>query len=330
MRVTHPGYGTPLASVPVPELRRDELSGRWVLLAPGRAARPHTFGSSAPDAPGPDACPFCPGNEHLTPPEVYRTGDGAPDTPGWRVRVVPNLYPIVGGPEAGPGATGAHEVVVLSPAHRDSFAQLDDAQATEVLTVLRDRARHHLAAGRTFVQVVINQGRAAGASIEHPHAQIVALDLVPPAVAQAVERFGAAGHDLVVADLDDAGEGLRLVDGPVAAWCPRAGSTPYEVRVALRAGGSRFDEAGDGDMQTLADAARAVLARLALATGDVPYNLVVHTAPPGTTRDSFHWYVEVQTRMAVIAGFEQGTGILVNTVPPEVAAEQLRDAGESS
>ncbi len=142
MRVTHPGYGTPLASVPVPELRRDELSGRWVLLAPGRAARPHTFGSSAPDAPGPDACPFCPGNEHLTPPEVYRTGDGAPDTPGWRVRVVPNLYPIVGGPDAGPGATGAHEVVVLSPAHRDSFAQLDDAQATEVLTVLRDRARH--------------------------------------------------------------------------------------------------------------------------------------------------------------------------------------------
>jgi len=308
------------------ELRRDELSGRWVLLAPGRAARPHTFGSAGADVPGPDACPFCTGNEHLTPPEVYRTGDGAPDTPGWRVRVVPNLYPIVGGPDAGPGATGAHEVVVLSPAHDHSFAQLDDVQAAEVLTVLRDRARHHLAAGRTFVQVVINHGRAAGASIAHPHAQVVALDLVPPAVALAVERFDAAGHDLVVADLDRAGDDLRLVDGPVAAWCPRAGSTPYELRLALRSDGSRFDEARDDDMRPLAGATRSVLARLAVATGDVPYNLVVHTAPPGTSRESFHWYVEVQTRMAVVAGFEHGTGILVNTVPPEVAAQELGGA----
>jgi UDPglucose--hexose-1-phosphate uridylyltransferase len=309
----------------MPELRRDELSGRWVLLAPGRAARPHTFGSPEPDPRGPEACPFCPGDEHLTPPEVYRTGDGAPDTPGWRVRVVPNLYPIVGGPDAGPGATGAHEVVVLSPAHDHSFAQLHDVQAAEVLTVLRDRARHHLAAGRTFVQVVINHGRAAGASIEHPHAQIVALDLVPPAVARAVERFGAAGHDLVVADLDRAGDELRLVDGLVAAWCPRAGSTPYELRLALRAGGSRFDEAGDGDMNLVADATRSVLARLATATGDAPYNLVVHTAPPAARDKPFHWYVEIQTRLAVVAGFEQGTGILVNTVPPELAARELRE-----
>jgi UDPglucose--hexose-1-phosphate uridylyltransferase len=312
----------------VPELRRDELSGCWVLLAPGRAARPHTFPASSGDArTAPAGCPFCPGNEQMTPPEVYRTGGGAPDTPGWRVRVVPNLYPIVGGHEAGPGATGAHEVVVLSPAHEASFARLDEQQAAEVLTVLRDRARHHLAAGRAFVQVVINHGVAAGASIEHPHAQIVALDLVPPAVAQAVERFEDAGHDLVIADIDRAGDGLRLVDGPVAAWCPRAGSAPYELRLALRAPGSRFDEAGDGDMRALAAATRSALARLAAATGDAPYNLVIHTAPPGERDKSFHWYVEVQARLAVVAGFEQGTGILVNTVPPELAAVELREVG---
>jgi UDPglucose--hexose-1-phosphate uridylyltransferase len=314
----------------MPELRRDELSGRWVLLAPGRSARPHTFPSSAPDAPGGAVCPFCPGNEHLTPPELYRTGGGAPDMPGWRVRVVPNLYPIVGGADAGPGATGAHEVVVLSPAHEASIAQLDRQQATEVLTVLRDRARHHLAAGRAFVQVVINHGRAAGASIEHPHAQIVALDLVPPAVAQAIERFEDAGHDLVMADLDEAGDGLRLLDGPVVGWCPRAGSAPYELRLALRSPGSRFDDAADGDIQPLADATRSVLARLGGATGDAPYNLVVHTAPPGAGDKSFHWYVEVQTRMAVVAGFEQGTGILVNTVPPELAARELRAAPDEA
>ena len=306
------------------ELRRDELTGRWVLLAPGRAIRPRTFPMPASSAPAPAACPFCTGNEHMTPPEVFRTGSGAPDTAGWRVRVVPNLYPIVGGDDAGPGATGAHEVVVLSPAHGHSFAQLDEAQAADVLTVLRDRARHHLAAGHAFVQVVINHGRAAGASIEHPHAQVVALDVVPPAVEQAVERFAAAGHDLVVADRDGAGEDLRIVDGPVAAWCPRAGSTPYEVRLALRSPGPCFDRLDDSDVSRVAEVTRSVLGRLAVATGDAPYNLAVHTAPPGAAPDAFHWYAEVQTRMAVVAGFEQGTGILVNTVPPELAANQLR------
>ncbi len=284
----------------MPELRRDDLTDRWVLLAPGRAARPHTFPPAARDgrvAAG--DCPFCPGHERLTPPEVYRTGEGAPDTPGWRVRVVPNLYPIVGGDDAGPGATGAHEVVVLSPDHDRTFARLDERQATEVFAVLRDRARHHLAAGRAFVQVVINHGRAAGASIEHPHAQLVALDFVPPAVERAVERVVAAGRDLVVADLDAAGEEGRVLDGPVPVWCPSAASTPYEL----------------------------ALGRLAAAIGDAPYNLVVHTAPPGTGPDGFHWYIEVQTRIAVVAGFEQGTGILVNTTPPELAARQLREAG---
>jgi len=242
---------------------------------------------------------------------------------------VPNLYPIVGGADAGPGATGAHEVVVLSPAHEASFAQLDRQQATEVLTVLRDRARHHLAAGRDFVQVVINHGRAAGASIEHPHAQIVALDLLPPAVAQAVERFEDAGHDLVMADIDRAGDDLRLVDDTVAAWCPRAGSAPYELRLALGSAGARFDEAGDDDTRLLADATRSALARLGTATGDAPYNLVVHTGPPGASDRSFHWYVEVQTRLGVVAGFEQGTGILVNTLPPELAARELRQAREA-
>lgn len=261
----------------------------------------------------------------MTPPEVYRTGEGEPDTPGWRVRVVPNLYPIVGGPDAGPGATGAHEVIVLSPSHTDSFGQLDERQAVEVFTVLRARSRLHLAAGHAFVQVAINHGRAAGASIEHPHAQLVTLDVMPPAVTQAVERFEAAGHDLVVADLDEAGHALRLVDGAVAAWCPRASSTPYELRLAMRSPGARFDESADDDVEAVAIVARDVLAKLASRLGDVPYNLVVHTAAPGTGSESFHWYVEVQTRTIVVAGFEQGTGILVNTVAPELAAPQLRE-----
>lgn len=313
------------------ELRRDELSGRWVLLAPARAARPHTFPPPPrADTIPADACPFCPGNERLTPPEVSRTGGGDPDTPGWRVRVVPNLYPIVGGPEAGLGATGAHEVVVLSPSHTDSFARLRPEQAVEVLTVLRDRSRHHLAAGHTFVQAVINHGRAAGASIEHPHAQLVALDLVPPAAARAVERFEAARRDLVAADLDAGASDLHLVDGEAPAWCPRAGSTPYELRVAPRAAVPRFDEADDGDIGAVAESTRRALAMLGASIGDVPYNLVVHTAAAGPGDRPFHWYIEVQPRTTVVAGFEQGTGIFVNTVPPERAVPQLRAAVEAA
>ena len=262
----------------------------------------------------------------MTPPEVARTGDGEPETPGWRVRVVPNLYPIVGGDDAGPGATGAHEVAVLSPAHGRSFAQLDEAQAAEVLTVLRDRTRHHLRAGRAFVQVVINHGTAAGASIEHPHAQLVALDLVPPAVEGGVHRFEAAAEDLVVAALDRGGDALHVLDGAAPSWCPYAASTPYEFRVALRAPGARFDDADDAQIAAVAQTTRSTLGRLAAVLGDVPYNLVVHTAPPGVAPDAFHWYVEVQTRFTVVAGFEQGTGILVNTTPPELAASRLREA----
>src|SRR5687767_2114688 len=146
----------------MPELREDELSGRWVLLAPGRAARPHAFTSAAATSAAEPGCPFCPGNEHETPPEVLRTGEGSADTPGWRVRVVPNLYPFVGGDDAEPGATGAHEVVILSPAHDQPIARLSDDDAVEVMTVMRDRARHHLAAGRAYVQVAVNHGPAAG------------------------------------------------------------------------------------------------------------------------------------------------------------------------
>ncbi|HEX5585709.1 MAG TPA: hypothetical protein VFZ17_00235, partial [Acidimicrobiia bacterium] len=175
------------------ELRFDALSGQLAIVAAGRAARPHTVADDAPERDaGPEHCPFCGGHEAMTPPEVCRTGEGAPQTPGWRVRVVPNLYPIVGGPGAGPGATGAHEVVVLGPDHRRSFGGLDDDQAVEVLQVLRDRAAAHLRDGHAYVVALVNHRRAAGASIAHPHAQVVALDFVPPEAQAAGARATAA------------------------------------------------------------------------------------------------------------------------------------------
>jgi UDPglucose--hexose-1-phosphate uridylyltransferase len=306
------------------QLRHDPLSGHDVIVATGRAARPVTFAPATGPRRGeaPD-CPFCPGSESETPPEVTRTGSGPPNRPGWRIRVFPNLYPIVGGADAGPGATGAHEVIALSPAHGHSLAQLDDDEAIELFTVMRDRVGAHLAAGHAYAVAIVNHLRPAGASIEHPHAQVFALDLVPVAVDAAVARVRDAGRDLV---RDDAAHDELAVAGApagVAVWCPGASSSPYLVRIAHERGGPRFDAAPDDILAPVALALRDVLARLDAALGDPPYNVVVHGAPPGA--HTFHWYVEVIPRLSVVAGFEQATGILVNSVAPEQAARTLND-----
>jgi UDPglucose--hexose-1-phosphate uridylyltransferase len=314
----------------MPELRHDAISAQAVIVAVERAARPFTVASSPSPASSaePDNCPFCAGREEMTPPEVHRTGDGEAETEGWRVRVVPNLYPIVSAADGKSTITGAHEVVILSPDHHASFGLLTDDAATEVLTVIRDRVRHHVAAGHAYVQAFVNQGKAAGASIAHPHAQIVALDLVPAAVDAALERF--ATTDLVARELADARrDGLAVVDGPAPAWCPFAGATPYRMRVAHRSTRARIDEATDAEIRVVAIGLRDALVALQQLLGDAPYNVVIHTAPPDQRAGEFHWYLDVIPRTGVVAGFEQGTGIFVNSVPPEQAAELLRTAAAS-
>lgn len=306
------------------ELRYDLVTGRQVLLAPGRSARPHTV-VAAPVEAAPDSCPFCPGHEHETPPEVARTGSGAPETPGWRIRVVPNLYPIVGGPHVTPGASGAHEVVILHPDHTRSLGGLNDREVRELFTVLRDRARVHADAGFAHVQVLVNQGRAAGASIAHPHAQVLAIDFVPPAVIEVVHRFEDARTNVVLTDAE-AGfpQGGRITDDPAIVWCPWAAASPFETRITAPDAGPRFEESSDAALAAVAVATRRVVTAIEAIHGAVAYNLVVHNGPARGDHP-FHWYVTVAPRVSVVAGFEIGTGLFVNTVTPAAAAELLRD-----
>jgi UDPglucose--hexose-1-phosphate uridylyltransferase len=306
----------------LPELRHDALTDRLVIVAAERAARPETFRRAVVPPPAhPSDCPFCPGHEHETPPEVARLGDGEPDTPGWSVRVVPNKYPIVGGAVA-----GAHEVVVLSPAHDRSVGALGFGAALDVFRTLRDRAAFHLEAGLAHAVPFVNHGKAAGASIEHPHAQLVALDFVPPAVNDDLARFERSGRDLVADSLSTArGSEYAVIDGPAPAWCNPGASEPFEVLVAHRSTRARFDEATDTEIEVVARSAHDVLGRLASLLGDPPYNLVIHTAPPAA-RPGYHWYVRITPRVTVTAGFERGTGLFVNIVPPEQAATALREA----
>ena len=311
------------------ELRHDPVTGRLVLLAPGRAARPHTVAPEPPDPAAVAACPFCPGHEHETPPEVQRTGSGAAGEPGWRVRAFPNLFPIVGGDDPGPGGAGAHEVVALDPDHARDLARLDDGAVTELFGVLRDRARAHAAAGLAHTQVLVNHGRAAGASIAHPHAQVISVGLVPPLVAEGCARFAAAGTDLVLADAAAAAAaGAGVAEGAAVTWCPLAAVSTSESRVAALAAGPRFADSTDADLVAVAVATRDLVAGITTVYGAVAYNVVVHSAPHVASAPDaqFHWYVTVVPRVATVAGFELGTGLLVNTLDPVVAAERLRTA----
>jgi UDPglucose--hexose-1-phosphate uridylyltransferase len=310
------------------ELREDLLTGARVIVAPGRSVRPDTFRTDGPTLPSSvPACPFCDGNEHETPPEVERRGSGDPQTPGWRVRVVPNKYPLVGvGGVGDHQLPGAHEVVVLSPAHDRSFADLDDAAVVEVFEVLRDRIATHLADGHTHAHAFINHGKPAGASIEHPHAQVIALDFVPPFVDAMLDRFAAAQRDLLRDALDEArAEDLTITDSNAVSWCPPASEMPYAARCALPFGRQRFDIAADGELQAVALTVRDYLARLRTVLGDVPYNVTINTAPAADDRP-YHWWIDILPRLTVAAGFEHATGLAVCTIAPEAAAAAIREA----
>ena len=309
--------------MPASELRHDVLSGRLAIVAAGRAARPHTVERQAAEQDaGPEHCPFCPGHESMTPPEITRTGDGAPGTPGWRVRVVPNLYPIVGTD----GTDGAHEVVVLSPDHHRSFGALDDDEAIEATTVVRDRvATTSVRRATSTRSALVNHRRAAGASIAHPHAQVVALDFVPPEVLAAEQRRRGG-----VRRPARARPRVRSRSRCGAHRRVGVGVVPVRLRVSVsrcasairrRAGVStrRPTVSSPGSRSHCRDA----LARLAEIVGDPPYNVALHTAAADGTGPR-RWYAEITPRLTVVAGFEQATGVLVNTTPAEHAATLLR------
>jgi UDPglucose--hexose-1-phosphate uridylyltransferase len=302
----------------MPDMVVDELTGDRVIFAPGRARRPDTFRVDETPAPRNVAnCPFCPGNEHETPPEVARIGPGLPDGPDWRVRVVPNLYPIVGD-----GVAGAHEVVILSPAHDCDLAGIGADRARDVLLALRDRARFHLDQGLVHAQPFVNHGKGAGASIEHPHAQLVVIDHVPPRVGSRLQRFADAGRNLVRAEMKQA---AQIFAGDVPAWCPPGATKSFLCRLALVEGGARFDDATDDEIAAVAAALQDLLARMHRLLGGVPYNVVVESAPRAHD-GQFQWWIDVVPRLTVVAGFELGTGLWVNVMPATDAAEALASA----
>lgn len=329
-----------------PQLRIDPLTGLRVVLAPARADRPFSFESSSVHADAREQCPLCEGRESWTPPETYavRPGGGEPDTPGWTVRAVPNKYPLLepGDPgvrddalAAGRGdpelllasrATGHHEVIVHTPEHSASITALGPDELERAMDGWRARSRAH--AGAACVHVMVNEGPAAGASLEHTHAQLYALDFVPALIARERERFTAHNTrtqggcllcDLLQEEVRRR-ERVVAVNDDAVLLAPFAARSPYELQLVPRRHEPSFGESQARVASLLHEGLARLVDRLG---GPPPMNLWVRTAPRGA--DPFHWHIDLVPRLTRLAGFELGTGLAVNIVPPERVAGELSD-----
>jgi UDPglucose--hexose-1-phosphate uridylyltransferase len=335
----------------LPEIRIDPLSGHRTIVAGERSRRPGGEpGCSPPEPIDPAGDPFAEGHEDRTPPEIYATrpGGGPPDSPGWTVRVVPNLYPALAGP-SGDGAsaaaavepdlerwpdlfaslpaTGAHEVIVNGPQPVLSLAELPLEQVVAAVEVWRERMRAH--ADAAYLQLIVNERREAGASLPHTHAQLYALDFVPAAVARERERFGAYATRMMGQNLLDdlVAEEVRrrdrivAIDDEAVLMAPYGSRLPFQLMLAPRRPRARFEQEGPSGAALLHDG----LLRLARHLGSSPpLNLWVRNAPRGAGH--FCWRIDVLPRLTHLAGLELSTDVNLNIVAPEDAAAILRDA----
>ncbi len=322
------------------ELRVDPLTGLRSIIAAERADRPGGGFAVAPALPiDPAADPFVEGHEARTPPEIHalRPDGSAPDTPGWQVRVIPNLYPAVT-PDAdvparshnqdlfhAEAASGHHEVIVNSPRPVSSLADLDAGEVATAMEVWRERMRAHR--GSSYVHVLVNERAEAGASLPHTHAQLYALDFVPAAIARERERFGSYATRTMGGNLlaDLLQEEVRLrervvaIDDDAVLLTPYGARLPFQMMVVPRAARPRFEDDGPTGAALLHDELRRLRERLGASQ---PLNLWIRTAPRGAT--SFCWRIDILPRLAQLAGLELGTGVNLNVLSPERAAAELR------
>lgn len=328
------------------ELRRDPVIGRWVIISSERALRPSAMVTHAP-ARTDEFNPFKPGNEGETPPELlaYRPPGTRPDTPGWWVRVVPNKFPALDAQgaiqRAGEGmydkmnGIGSHEIVVESPDETVQLPDMEVEQVQEVLWAFRDRSVALRKDSRfRYILIFKNYGTAAGASIWHPHSQIIALPVVPKNVKEKIEgarRYHEYKERCVYCDIvhQEQRDQVRLVEenDTFLAYCPWASAFPFEVHILPKQHDNFFGDVTKNQVTQLAAILRSTLHRLKLAADDPAYNMIIHTTPDDLGAvPHFHWHIEILPALSRVAGFEWGSGFFINPIPPEEAAQYLREA----
>jgi UDPglucose--hexose-1-phosphate uridylyltransferase len=334
----------PLSGQPIldanAEIRLDRLTGREVVVTPGRSRRPHA-GERREPPPRPRHvadCPLCPGNEQLTPsPDLTLTLPDATDP--WTIRVVPNLYPIVSpsrpGRNAGRAATGVHEVVIDTPAHNQELPDFSPAHLSLLMQAYQGRlAELHARPATRFTTVFKNRGHDAGTSLEHPHSQVVALDFLPREVRHRVqiarrhqrEHNGCLLCD-VVAQERRAEERVVFEDEGFVALAPYASASAGEVLLVPLTHAPSFTTTPAAERDRLGACLARLLRQTRDAFDDPAYNLVLHTAPKRWRGDAaLHWYWQLVPRLTRSAGLELAAGFSINPLAPEEAAAQLRDA----
>lgn len=328
----------------MPELRKDPIVGRWVIIAPDRAKRPiQTRETHVADG---GLCPFCEGNEANTPVEIlaYRDAKSRPNEKGWRVRVVPNRFPAlqIEGDlrKRGDGiydqmnGVGAHEVIIECPSHATSMALLAEENLREILWVYRDRLVDLKKDKRLVYGMIFkNVGAAAGASLDHSHSQLIVTPIVPVNVQEemngAQEFYDYRGRciycDMIHQEL---GAEKRIVLDTPNFLCiaPYASRFPFETWIVPRRHNSHFENIQKGEIDEMGTVLKTVLLKLETALDKPAYNYIIHTSPFDTQAlPHYHWHMEIIPRLTRVAGFEWGTGFYINPVQPETAAEYLRN-----
>ena len=330
----------------MPELRKDPITGRWVIIATERAKRPSDFVRDKVEIRGAGFCPFCYGNESKTPPEIiaYRGDDSTRNSPGWSLRVVPNKFPALGiegslnrqgeGLYDKMSGIGAHEVVIETPDHQKTLATLSPRQIEDVLWAYRDRIID-LKKDRRFKYIMIfkNHGESAGASLEHTHSQLIALPVVPKRVREEIDgarEYFNFRERCIFCDIirQETESGIRVIaDTPAfIAVAPFAPRFPFEIWIMPRVHQSAFEDSQKQEFEQLAVILKDMLMRLDKVLDYPAYNYIIHTSPiPETPNDHYHWHLEIMPKLTKIAGFEWGTGFHINPTPPEESAKFLRE-----
>jgi UDPglucose--hexose-1-phosphate uridylyltransferase len=329
----------------MPELRRDPVVGRWVIIATDRGRRPSDFGAVEEKKRG-GFCPFCPGNEGETPPEItaIRSDGTPPNTPGWSVRVVPNKYPVLQiegdldkrgiGLYDRMNGVGAHEVIIETPDHRLDLVDLPVEQISSVIRVIRERI-NDLKRDTRFRNILIfkNHGQAAGASLEHTHCQLIATPTVPKRVQEELDgsrRYFDYKERCIYCDIirQEMNDGERVVNRndrfvSLEAYASRF---PFETWIIPLRHQFQLGRIDDDTVPSLAEIIKDTLTRIKRSLNSPPYNLIIHSSPlEDGDYPYFHWHIEIMPKLTKVAGFEWGSGFYINPTPPEEAARYMRD-----
>ncbi len=332
----------------MPQLRKDPVVVRWVIINLESPRTPKDYDIPPYEWKGEKNCPFCYTHEHLTPPEIesLRLDGSQPNTPGWKVRVVPNKFPalrIEGDLDSRAvglydmcNGIGAHEVIIDSPYHYKGLADLTEEEITWVFKSYISRIKDLKNDPRfQYVLLFKNVGLSAGASLEHGHSQLIALPMVPKNVKeelQGAQRFMQFHERCIFCDIirQEKGEGERILfeNEDFVSFCPFFGRFPFEVWVLPKKHMPYFEDVCEEQLPKLASIMKKVFSSFKDVFGYVPYNYIIHNTPFYFDRpEVYHWHIEIMPRLIRNAGFEWGSGFYIVPTPPEMAVKFLKKEG---